>query len=130
MAGAMRSAKGSLPKRSDRSRQAETAPGTVALSQPRWGIAALPAKRSGLQAIGARPEALSPCSSLPSQTMAKASLPRPLPVGSTSTRTAAAAIAASTALPPFAIIDRPACEASGCEVETMLRAKTGERRDA
>ena len=82
------------------------------------------------RAIGARPEAFRPCSSLPSQTMAKASLPRPLPVGSTSTRTAAAAIAASTALPPFAIIDRPACEASGCEVETMLRAKTGERRDA
>ncbi|WP_373684668.1 hypothetical protein [Ramlibacter montanisoli] len=40
---------------------------------------------------------------------------------------AAAAIAASTALPPCHSMRRPACAASGCEVETALRAKTGMR---
>jgi len=59
--------------------------------------------------------------------MAKASLPRPLLTGSQIVIAAAAAIAASTALPPFHIIRRPACAASGCEVETTLRAKTGMR---
>ena len=40
---------------------------------------------------------------------------------------AAAAMAASTALPPFHSIRSPACAASGCEVETTLRANTGMR---
>jgi hypothetical protein len=40
---------------------------------------------------------------------------------------AAAAMAASTALPPFHSMRSPACAASGCEVETTLRAKTGMR---
>jgi hypothetical protein len=40
---------------------------------------------------------------------------------------AAAAMAASTALPPFQSMRRPACAASGCEVDTTLRAKTGMR---
>ena len=40
---------------------------------------------------------------------------------------AAVAIAASTALPPAASMRRPACAASGCEVATTLRAKTGAR---
>jgi hypothetical protein len=40
---------------------------------------------------------------------------------------AAAAIAASTALPPFHNIRKPACAASGWDVETMLRANTGKR---
>ena len=68
-----------------------------------------------------------PCSCLPSHRMAKASLPRPLLTGSTMVMAAAAAIAASTALPPFHSMRRPACAASGCEVETALRAKTGMR---
>ena len=55
--------------------------------------------------------------------------PRPLLQGSTSIITAAVAIAASTALPPCCIALSPAWAASGCEVETMLRAKTGSRAD-
>ena len=53
--------------------------------------------------------------------------PRPLLQGSTMVIIAAAAMAASTALPPCCSIFRPACAPSGCEVETTLRAKTGER---
>ena len=41
--------------------------------------------------------------------------------------TAAAAMAASTALPPCQSMRSPACAASGCEGETALRAKTGMR---
>ena len=37
IAGASRSAKGSLPKRLLKATQAATAPGTLTLSQPRWG---------------------------------------------------------------------------------------------
>ncbi|PNW89426.1 hypothetical protein CF641_37500 [Burkholderia pseudomallei] len=38
-----------------------------------------------------------------------------------------AAIAASTALPPLHSILSPACAASGCDVDTTLRANTGTR---
>jgi hypothetical protein len=61
--------------------------------------------------------------------MQKASEPRPLLHGSSTVMAAAAAIAPSTALPPFWIMRSPAWAASGCEVETMLRAKTGTRVD-
>jgi len=47
--------------------------------------------------------------------------------GSVRVMTAAAAIAASTALPPAVSTRRPACAASGWLVATMLRAKTGVR---
>ena len=40
---------------------------------------------------------------------------------------AAVATAASTALPPFCNMRKPACAASGWEVDTMLRAITGLR---
>ena len=40
---------------------------------------------------------------------------------------AAAAMAASTALPPWRRTASPACAASGCEVATTLRANTGVR---
>jgi hypothetical protein len=59
--------------------------------------------------------------------MAKASLPRPLETGSTMVIAAAAAMAASTALPPAASMRSPAWAASGCDVATTLRAKTGAR---
>jgi hypothetical protein len=59
--------------------------------------------------------------------MANASLPRPLLTGSTIVIAAAAAIAASTALPPCHSMRNPACAPRGCEVETALRAKTGMR---
>jgi hypothetical protein len=130
MAGSASAAKGSLPKRRDSATQAETTPGTVTESQPRSGMAPRLAKRSGVQPAGERPEAFSPCSSRPSQRIAKASLPSPLPDGSTTTSVIAAAIAASTALPPFSSIRKPACAASGCEVATTLRPITGARADA
>ena len=62
--------------------------------------------------------------------MAKASLPRPLEVGCTTVRVAAAAMAASTALPPFFRISRPAWEARDWAVLTMPRlAKVTIRRE-
>jgi hypothetical protein len=61
--------------------------------------------------------------------MQNASEPSPLPVGSTRGSVIAAAKAASSALPPWASIAKPACVASGCEVATTLRAKTAERRE-
>ena len=76
-------------------------------------------------AAGERPEAFNPCNCPPSQTIANASDPIPLDTGSTSVSVIAGATAASTALPPSASIDRPACAASGCDVHTTLRAKTG-----
>src|SRR4029079_16087846 len=51
----------------------------------------------------------------------------PLETGSTSERVMAVARIASTALPPSASICRPACAASGCEVETTFCASSGLR---
>jgi hypothetical protein len=64
---------------------------------------------------------------LPSHRIANASLPRPLPVGSTTVSVIAVASTASTALPPFISMESPACAASGCDVATTLRASTGMR---
>ena len=129
MAGSSSSANGSLPQRFDSAAQPATAPGTVTLSHPRIGIEP-PWRRlkySGLHAAGATPDAFSPCNCAPSQRMANRSLPRPFEIGSTIVSAAAAAIAASTALPPASSMRRPALDASGCEVETTLRAITGLR---
>src|SRR3954467_6947066 len=131
-AGSSRSAKGSLPKRLDNATQPATAPGTVTESKPRLGgvLASSPyflRKYSGVQLAGALPDAFRPCSSLPSHRIARASLPRPLLTGSQTVMAAAAAMAASTALPPFHSMRSPACAASGCEVDTALRANTGMR---
>src|SRR5437763_6141984 len=60
--------------------------------------------------------------------MQNASEPSPLLTGSTIVITAAVAMAASTAFPPRASMRWPACAATGCEVETMLRPNTGRRR--
>ena len=57
-----------------------------------------------------------------------ASLPSPLLTGSTMVM-AAAAIAASTALPPLDNMANPACAASGCDVDTTLRTNSGMRVD-
>src|SRR4051812_10415217 len=131
IAGSSRSANGNLPKRSDSATQLAIAPGMLTESKPRFGgVAASPylrEKYSGVHAAGAGPDELRPCTCLPSHRIAKESLPRPLLHGSHSVMHAAAAMAASTALPPFHMIRRPACAASGCEVETTLRAKTGTR---
>jgi hypothetical protein len=59
--------------------------------------------------------------------MQKASLPMPLLVGSSTVREMAVASTASTALPPFISMRRPACAPSGCEVATALRARMGMR---
>ncbi len=130
MAGSNSAANGNRPKRAESATHADTAPGTVTVSQPRSGIALSPAKRAGVQACGARPEAFSPLSAAPSHTMANASDPTPFETGSTTVRVIAAAIAASTALPPRSIMRKPAWAASGCEVATTLRASTGTRREA
>ena len=52
--------------------------GSVTASQPRVGIALLPAKRSGVHPAGERPEASRPTRRWPSQRIAKASEPMPL----------------------------------------------------
>jgi hypothetical protein len=49
----------------------------------------------------------------------------PFMVGSTTVMAAALAIAASTALPPLAIMRRPAVAARCCEEATTFEAKTG-----
>ena len=90
-------------------------------------VSALGAEVLRRPARGATPLAFRPCSLVPSHRIAKASEPRPLLQGSTMVIAAAAAIAASTALPPFHSMRQPACAASGCEVETMLRPNTGTR---
>ncbi len=61
--------------------------------------------------------------------MAKASLPIPLLVGSTTVRVIAVASAASTALPPCFSACNPAWAANGCDVATTFSASTGIRCD-
>ena len=87
----------------------------------------MPLKRSGVHAAGERPDALRPCSFLPSHRIANASEPMPLLVGSSTVSAIAVASTASTALPPFISMRKPACAASGCEVATTLRASIGMR---
>jgi hypothetical protein len=62
-----------------------------------------------------------PCSFLSSHTIANAWLPIPHESGSTKVIPAAAAIAASIALPPLSSIRKPACAANGCDVDMTLR---------
>ena len=130
MAGWASRANGSRPRRLDSATQADTAPGTVTAFQPFSGMPPRRAKYSGVQAAGERPEAFRPCSCLPSQQMAKPSLPMPQPEGSTTVSAMAAAMAASTALPPACSMARPAWAASGCEVATTLRPSTALRCEA
>ena len=125
IASTKRSSKGRLPNLPESATHCDTAPGTVTESQPRSGMPGRSRNRSGVHAIGARPQAFRPCSAWPSQIIAKPSPPMPFMVGSTTVSVIAAASAASMALPPRAIAAMPACAASGCEHETMLRARTG-----
>ena len=85
-------------------------------------------KASRARPAGERPLALRPCSS-PSQLSAKASLPMPLAVGSTTVSVAAAQTAASAAVPPSTSTCSPACAASGWPVATTFAARTGMRCD-
>jgi len=61
--------------------------------------------------------------------MANASPPMPFMQGSTIVSVMAVASAASTALPPFCSMRKPAWAPRGCEVATTLRAKSGRRVD-
>src|SRR5690625_2861538 len=79
--------------------------------------------------MGAGPEAFKPWSSHWVDTMAKQSPPSPQDTGSTKVMAIAPAMAASIADPPLSNICTPACAASGCEVETPLRANTGVRME-
>ncbi len=135
IAGASTSANGKRPRRPCSSPQPATAPGTVTVSQPRTGrffarsSPYLRRKYSSVHAAGAVPLEFSPSSCLVagSHTMAKLSAPSPLLQGSVIVMTAAAATAASAALPPACMTRNPAWAASGWLVATMLRAKTGVR---
>lgn len=124
-AGSSNCAIGSVPKRRCKASQPAMTPGTVTVSQPRRGRPRR--KYSGDHAAGEWPDAFSPWSAAPSQISAKASPPRPHDTGSTTVSAAAAAMAASTALPPFHSILSPICAASGCDVDTTFRANTGWR---
>ena len=108
-----------------------TAPGTVTGVQPKVGIVEWPwaLTCSAVIASGAKPEEFSPISSPMCQTIANASLPKPLAVGSTTVSAAAVATAASIALPPCRSISKPAAEASAEPVQTIplreLQEETG-----
>ncbi|CFN74455.1 Uncharacterised protein [Bordetella pertussis] len=114
MAGSNNCSNGSLPSFSCSAAQPATTPGTVTASQPRLGCTASPSgpvpylrlKYSTFHAAGATPDEFRPCNCRPSQTMAKQSPPSPQDTGSTSTMVAAAAMAASTALPPVAALEQ------------------------
>ena len=121
IAAANSESNGTRPNLSCSTPQASGAPGTETLVQPRSGNTVCPAARnaSAESARGAGPDAFSPCSFSPSHTIAKASLPMPFEVGSTTVRVIAVASAASTALPPARSAARPACAASGWLAATM-----------
>jgi hypothetical protein len=77
---------------------------------------------------GAGPAASSPTTSLPVHRSANASPPIPVDIGSVTQRTAAAATAASTALPPRSNARRPARVASGWLVATIASPATADGR--
>ena len=93
------------------------APGTVTASAPLPGIRSCPWARSasGVRSEPDLPLASRPTSSwsLADQRMANMSPPMPVMWGSVRFSTAAAATAASTALPPICRISSPAVLASG-----------------
>ena len=98
--------------------QARTAPGTVTERGP------VSSTRSSSSTRGERPDPLSPWRRPSCQTSANASPPTPLSVGSATASTAAAAIAASTALPPSPNAARPAAVASGWLVAIIASPAT------
>ena len=105
-------------------------PGTVTAGQPSRGMPPMRRSVSASASAGVRPEELSPCSRPSAQMSAKASPPRPLDVGSVTVSAAAAAIAASTALPPRRSISSPASAARGWLEQAAPRlARTQLRRE-
>ena len=123
-AGARFSASDRRPCARVSSAQAAGAPGTVAGAQPSIGslpVHPLECARSIESAFGLGPLAFKPRSVPSFQSSAKASLPMPFAVGSTTVSAAAVATIASTALPPFLRISSPACAACGCDAQTIPR---------
>ena len=132
IAGAKSSPRLMLPNLRFSSAQVEGAPGTVTESQPEIGTFVKPARLTA-SAFKARGEAPLPFRAKISpfvHTMANASLPMLLLVGSNNGRAAAIATAASIALPPLLSISAPAALAWGMEVQTIpLLEKRVERRE-
>ncbi len=107
------------PWRAASSAQPATAPGTVTERGPRSSTG-----WTGVAPAGAGPAASRPLSSPSRQTSANASPPTPVDIGSVTHSTAAAASAASAALPPRSSARSPARVASGWLVATMASAAT------
>ena len=104
------------------SAHARTAPGTVTERGPAESTV------GASMCAGARPEPLRPYSSPSNHSCAKASPPTPLCGGSHTVSMAAAASAASTALPPASSARTPARVASGWLVATIASAAIVGRR--
>ena len=103
----------SLPCCSASAAHPATAPGTVTDRGPS------PAGSSDSTSAGAGPAASRACTVPPRLTSAKTSPPTPVDIGSQTARTAAAARAASTALPPRSRARNPARVADGWLVATI-----------
>ena len=122
-----------VPKRVSKASYPEIAPGTVAELMPVPGTLSTPScclKYSGVQSAGAQPAEFRAYNFLSRalQTRAKRSPAMPVSFCEVTSSTAAAATAASMALPPCRRISKPACAASGSLVATMpWRAITSER---
>src|SRR5579871_6604695 len=129
MAGCRHVSSPRRPKRSDRALQPDTAPGTLTDLGPSASTVS-----GWATCAGAGPAASSPTISPPRCTIANASPPIPVDIGSVTPSTAAAAIAASTALPPRSSIRTPARVALTWLVATIPRAanaggRTGAKRN-
>ena len=112
-----------------------TAPGTVTEWTPAWGMERWPSasSKSMVWPFGERPLPLMARTDFSRlfQTRANMSPPTPVDTGSTTFRTAALAIAASTALPPCIRTRIPATAARGWLVATIpCLAKTVDRRES
>ena len=127
IAGWNRSAHGSRPSRRCASSSTRSTPGTPtdrplsAASMKSTGLPSASRNRSGRAFFGAvsRPSSALSLRVTPSQCSRNAPPPMPEDCGSTRPSTAWAAIAASTALPPWRRIARAASDAAGSAVATM-----------
>src|SRR5262245_1247198 len=127
MAGRNRRASGMLPWSAQSRHQPSTAPGMVTactLVVSRLLMPFLP-YQSAVAAAGARPAALRASGFFAPGLAISAKQSPPMPVigHSTTASTAAVAIAASTALPPWRRISTAARLAAGCEVRTLPVAR-------
>ena len=127
--------RGMVPQESNRVSQPWTVPGVATEYTPVSGMALSPflVSSSMLAAAGARPLPFRARTlfSLLSHTKANMSPPTPVDMGSTTFSAAAAAMAASTALPPSISTRRPVAAAKGWLVATIpLVAKMLDRLES